>query len=155
LSLAFSEVWGEAQASRPRFWALTFDVARETRVAAIGQLIGPMTIAEQAQDLADLQPLLDALVGSDSQQPAAELILAHLVGAILVGVKRGAHVAGPEAGPWMALAGAVAHIKTDNVMAAVRILLQNGTEKTANLTASQTINAGRSLTRPGISTRFI
>jgi hypothetical protein len=142
LSLAFSEVWSEGQAGRPRFWTLAFEVAREVRVAAVGQLIGPMTIAEQAQDLADFQPLLDALAPSSSQRPAAELILQHLAGAILARVKAGAPVAGPEAGPWMALAGALAHFKTDTAMMAVRVLVQNGTEKPADLTAAQMTDAG-------------
>jgi hypothetical protein len=142
LSLAFSEVWSEGQAGRPRFWTLAFDVAREARLPAVGQLVGPMTIAERAQDLADLQPLLDALAPSSSQQPPAELILQHLVGAILARAKGGAPGAGPEAGPWMALAGALARIETDNAMMTARVLVQYGTEKPSDLTTAQMTDAG-------------
>jgi hypothetical protein len=142
LSMAFSEVWSEGQVGRPRFWKLAFAVAAEPCLPAVGQLIGPMTIAEQAESLGDLQPLLDALQPDDTRQPAAEVILQHLTGAILVRAKAGTALVGSDSGPWMALAGALAAIRTDSAMMAVRVLIQPGTEKPAELTAEQLTCAG-------------
>lgn len=142
LSLAFSEVWSDPQADRPRFWNLVFAMAAETAVAAIGQLVGPMTIAEQAHDLADLQPLLDALVSGHPRQAAAEVVLQHLVGAILARVKAGAPLVGSEAGPWMAFAQALAAVASDTALMGVRVLIQVGAEKPADLTPDQLLQAG-------------
>ena len=142
LSLAFSEVWGESQADRPRFWNLAFALAAESRVPAVGQLIGPMTIAEHAEVIGDLQPLLDALRSGDPRQAAAELILQHLTGAILARAKAGAQLVGPKAGPWMALVESLAAIRTDTAMMAMRVLIQFGTERPAELTPDQLLSAG-------------
>lgn len=142
LSLAFTEVWGEGQSGRPRFWNLVFAVAQEARVSPVGQLIGPVAIAEQAEALTDLQPLLDALKPEASLQGAAELILQHLTGALLAAVQTGAPAIGPNAGPWMALAEALSRIGTDAVMNTVRILVQTCTEKPGDLTAEQLAQSG-------------
>lgn len=142
LSLAFCEVWSENQFGRPRFWNLAFAVAHEARVSPVGQLIGPVTIAEQAEALADLQPLLDALTSGAPLQGAAELILQHLTGALLAFIKGGAPSIGPDAGPGMALAEALSLIGTDTAMNTVRILVQAGTEKPEALTTEQSAQAG-------------
>jgi hypothetical protein len=142
LSMAFSEVWSEGQVGRPRFWNLVFAFAAEPRVPAVGQLIGPMTIAEQAESLGDLQPLLNALQLGEPRQPAAELILQHLMGAVLVRIKAGAALVGSDSGPWMTLTEALAAIRTDTAMMAVRVLIRSGTEKPAELTAEQLTSVG-------------
>ncbi|MBU7440923.1 ATP-binding protein [Paraburkholderia fungorum] len=147
LSLTFSEVWSERQSGRPRFWNLAFAVAREPRVSPVGQLVGPIVIAEQVETLADLQPLLDALTPGSSLQGAAELILQHLTGALLARVRAGASLIGPDAGPWMALAETLSRVGTDAAMNTVRILVQAGTEKPADLTAQQLIHAGAAARR--------
>jgi hypothetical protein len=142
LSLAFTEVWSENQSGRPRFWNLAFAVAHEARVSPVGQLIGPVAIAEQAEALANLQPLLDALKPSASRQGAADLILQHLTGALLARVNVGVPLTGPDAGPWMALAEALSQIATDTAMNTVRLLVQAGSEKSGDLTAEQLAQAG-------------
>jgi len=142
LSLAFSEVWSEGQSGRPRFWNLAFAVARETRVSPVGQLVGPVAIAEQADALADLQPLLNALKPGAALLGPAELILRHLTGALLTLVKAGAPLTGRDAGLWMALAEALSQIATDTAMNTVRILVQAGTEKPGDLTTEQLAQAG-------------
>ena len=142
LSLAFSEVWSQNQSGRPRFWNLAFAVAHEAHVSPVGQLIGPVTIAGQAEALADLQPLLDALTPGAPLQGAAELILQHLTGALLAFVKGGAPSIGSDTGPWMALAEALSLIGTDTAMNTVRILVQAGTEKPGDLTAEQLAQLG-------------
>jgi len=142
LSMAFSEVWSESQVGRPRFWKLVFAVAAEPRVPAVGQLIGPMTIAEQAESFGDFQPLLEALQPNDPRRPTAQLILHHLPGAILVRVKAGAALVGPLSGPWMALARALAAIRADSAMMAVNLLVRAGAEKAAELTAEQLAATG-------------
>ncbi|CAH2804871.1 MAG: hypothetical protein CPDRYMAC_5878 [uncultured Paraburkholderia sp.] len=58
LSLTFNEVWSDGQSGRLRFWNLAFAVACEARVSPVGQLVGSVAIAEQAETLTDLQPLL-------------------------------------------------------------------------------------------------
>ena len=147
LSMAFSEVWSEGQVSRPRFWNLAFAFAAEPRVPAVGQLIGPMTIAEQAESLGDLQPLLNALQLGEPRQSAAELILQHLMGAVLVRIRVGAALVGPGSGPWMVLTEALAAIGTETSMMAARVLIQSGTQKPAELTAEQLTSVGAAARR--------
>ena len=142
LSLAFNEVWSEGQSGRPRFWNLAFAVAREGRVSPVGQLVGPVVIAEQAGALVDVQPLLDALKPGAPLQSAAELILQHLIGALLALVKAGTPLIGPDAGPWMTFAEALSQIATDAAMNSVRILVQAGTEKPEDLTVEELAHAG-------------
>lgn len=142
LSLAFTEVWSEDRSGRPRFWNLAFAVAQDARVSPVGQLIAPAAIAEQAETLADLQPLLNALQSSAPRQGAAELILQHLTGALLAAVKAGVPAIGPDAGPWMALAEVLSQIGTDAAMNTVRILVQAGTEKSGELTTEQLTQSG-------------
>lgn len=147
LSLTFSEAWSDGQCGRPRFWNLTFAVAREPRVSPVGQLVGPVAIAEQAETLADLQPLLDALTPGSPRQSAAELILQHMTGALLARIKAGAPLIGPGAGPWMAFTEALSQIGTDAAMNTVRILVQAGTEKPGDLTTEQLTHAGAAARR--------
>ncbi|PLZ01141.1 hypothetical protein CY652_17825 [Burkholderia sp. WAC0059] len=147
LSLTFSEVWSDGQSGRPRFWNLAFAVAREARVSPVGQLVGPVAIAEQAETLTDLQPLLDALTPDSPRQSAAELILQHLTGALLAHVKAGAPLIGPDAGPWMALADTLSQVGTDAAMNTVRILVQAGTERPRDLTTEQLTHAGAAARR--------
>lgn len=142
LSLAFNEVWGQNQSGRSRFWSLAFAVAGETRVPPVGQLIGPSAIAEQADSLADLQPLVDALKPGCPLQGAAELILQHLTGALLARVKVDTQLIGPTAGPWMALGQSLSQIGTDAAMNSVRILVQISSEKPRDLTAEQLTQIG-------------
>ncbi|WP_180720030.1 hypothetical protein [Paraburkholderia largidicola] len=142
LSLAFTEVWDDKQSGRSRFWNLAFAVANEAQVAPVGQLIGPVVIAEQAETLVDLQPLLDAFAPNAPLQSAAEVILQHLTGAVFASVRAGVPLTGPNAGPWMALAETLSRIRSDAVMNTVRVLVQAGTEKPGELTAEQLTQSG-------------
>ncbi|HHT8834235.1 ATP-binding protein [Burkholderia cenocepacia] len=147
LSLAFSDVWSDGQSGRQRFWSLVFAVAREPSVPPVGQLIGAVTIAEQAKVLVDLQPLLDALAPASPLQSMAELVLQHLTSALLARPKADASWVGSDVAPWMAFAEALSQIGSDAAMNTVRILVQSGTAKPGELSHAQLALAGAAARR--------
>jgi hypothetical protein len=127
LTLALSDAWNSGGVRQP-FWNLAFALAQETGLPGVAQLVAPMVAAEQVTEINDLQPLIDALTGSEPLKSAAETVVHNLIGALFVRMRSGVPLTGPSAGPWMTFAARLAAIRSDRVMFTVRALIGNAAE---------------------------
>jgi hypothetical protein len=141
LTMALHDAWG-ADSTRAAFWDLALAIAREDGLPQAAYLAAPMVAAESAATLGDLGPLLSGLRQSDTPRGAAERIVQHLIGALLVRHKGGVSFVGPSAGPWMELAEALSALETDAAMFAIKPLVALGTEAPEKLTLEQASPAG-------------
>jgi hypothetical protein len=128
LSLALADAWGLG-VERRAFWNLAFALAEESDLPGVARLAAPMVVAELANEIDVLLPLLDALITSEPRKSAAELFLQNLIGAIFVRMRSGAPLIGPSAGPWMILADRLTAVGSDRVMQAVRPLIAMAVDK--------------------------
>jgi hypothetical protein len=141
LTIAVADLWGSAT-DRVGFWDLAIRLVDQADLPATAHLAAPMVAAEFSATLNDIQPLLNELRLGATRQAAAERVLANLVGAINARRTAGAPSVGLGAGPWMALARALAELRTDGVIGCLRVLLAVGTQDGAALTADQQTDAG-------------
>jgi hypothetical protein len=146
LTMALHDVW-TSDSARAAFWALALALAREDGLPQAAYLAAPMVAAESAVTLADVEPLLSKLRQSDTSQKAAERIVQHLIGALLVRQKGGASFVGPAAGPWMEFAEALSALRTDAAMFAIKPLVALGTEAPEKLVPEQTVPTGMAARR--------
>ena len=109
LTLALIDVWN-AGSPRTGFWKLGFALSAATDLPGVAQLAAPMVVAEVANDINDLEPLIAALDAEDSPKTPAARFLEKLVGALFVRINGGMSLVGPEAGPWLELASRLADL---------------------------------------------
>jgi hypothetical protein len=143
LGFHFHRIWG-LDPSRQEFWGTVFAVAREEKVPEIGKLIGPSVAADQAEKIAELDFLCNALAESDenARRPVEEA-LNHLVGALANAPSDQQRLAGPEAGPWCYLAERVGEKLTDRSAYALASLFSLLNEQSGSFTAEQRVAAGK------------
>ena len=141
LTLALADLWASEPTRRP-FWELALAVAAEDDLPATAHLAAPMTAAEFARDISDMTPLINALTPTSPRRLVAEGVLGNLIGAINVRRASGVSPIGPNSGPWMELARALAELGTEGVIPSLRVLLAIGTEHAEGLTPEQLGAAG-------------
>jgi hypothetical protein len=146
LTLALADLWNSDATRRP-FWDLALAVAAEDDLPATAHLAAPMIAVEFACDIADLAPLISALAQTNPRQLVAESVLRNVIGAINVRRAAGVSAIGPDSGPWMELARALAALGTEGVVSSLRVLLAVGTENADGLTPEQSGAAGEASRR--------
>jgi hypothetical protein len=101
IALRAQELWAS---DRSQFWDLTFSFAESTKISLLAQMIPMATVAENARDIGDLEPLIQALgTPAVEQQRAGDRALRYLVGVLKAGRKENKPLAGADAGPWCEL----------------------------------------------------
>lgn len=116
----YQRLWSTSQ-NREQFWRTVFEALQTPKLPRIGQLVGPAVAVDLAEDIADFQPLLDALRGSDAaKRRAAEDAVAHLAGALLA---TNTPLVGDSAGPWADWMEQVARFVNDRTAGTLRVLL--------------------------------
>lgn len=147
LGFHFHRVWN-LDSARGEFWKTVFAILREEKVPEIGKLIGPSVAADQAEKIAELDPLCNALAASDDNAcRSAEQALNHLVGALANAPSGPQRLAGPEAGPWCYLAERVSEKLTDRSAYALASLFFLLNERSGSFTAEQRAAAGKAARR--------
>lgn len=146
LTLALADLWNSDVTRRP-FWDLALAVAAEDDLPATAHLAAPMIAVEFAHDSADLAPLVSALALTSPRRAVAESVLRNVIGAINVRRAAGVSAIGPDSGPWMDLARALAELGTEGVVSSLRVLLAVGTENADGLTPVQSGAAGEASRR--------
>ena len=131
LSLAVHDVWA-VEPNHGSFWNLSFALAEGEDLPGSAQLVAPMAAAELAANLNDLAPLIEALPPGHAKRKQAEHVARALVGALFVRQKSGSPLTGPDAGPWMEFAEALAGIGTDEAILIVRPLLAVALQEGSN-----------------------
>jgi hypothetical protein len=146
LTMALADLWSSDPTRRP-FWDLALAVAAEDDLPATAHLAAPMTAVEFAREIADMAPLISALEPANPRRLVAEGVLRNVIGAINVRRTAGVSPIGPDSGPWMDLARALAELGTEGVVSSLRVLLAIGTENADGLTPEQLGAAGEASRR--------
>jgi len=94
-----------------------------------------------------MAPLISALAPINPRRLVAEGVLRNVIGAINVRRTAGVSPIGPDSGPWMDLARALAELGTEGVVSSLRVLLAIGTENADGLIPEQLGAAGEASRR--------
>jgi hypothetical protein len=86
--------------------------------------------------------ICNALAPTSPHRLVAEGVLRNVIGAIQVRGAAGVSPIGPDSGPWMGLARALAELGTEGVISSLRVLLALGTDHPEGLTPEQLGAAG-------------
>lgn len=137
----FQHLWNEE--STASFWEFVFRMVRSAHVPEIGKLIGPSAAIDLVRTIADLDPLLSKLTGTDEEsQRLGEEVFQHVVGAVLVAPRDTHPLVGPSAGPWTALAERVSRNLRSSSAYSLRSLLTAACEAAGGWSAEQIADLG-------------
>jgi hypothetical protein len=124
LTLALTDAWNAGTDRKP-FWELAFALGATRGLPGVAQLAAPTVVVEHTKDLADVNPVLEALKATGARRDAAENVALNIVGALFVRMNAGVPLVGPSAGPWMEFADQLTSLGQDRLMLAVRALIAN------------------------------
>ena len=139
IALHFRHLW---ESDRDLFWRVLVQVVGDQAIPVVGRLVGPMVLAEVSPSIDEVEPLLSGAISDDSRRQVFQLLLVPLR------ANTPASVAGPEAGPWLALAERLSSTRDPYSLWVVQVILAVATERTSTLTPDQRIHAnsaGRNL----------
>ncbi|HEV3075398.1 MAG TPA: hypothetical protein VHB47_13335 [Thermoanaerobaculia bacterium] len=129
--------------SHEQFWDAASRLARERRIPEMGKLIGPAVAARRTCRLTDLAGLIDRVESADeSDREAGELLLRHVVGALVARPADGAPLVGAGSGPWCELLERLSRTAGGRRVYSLRPLLRLVCETPTAMSPSQMSNAG-------------
>lgn len=134
--------------SHEQFWDAAFRLAREQRIPEMGKLIGPAVAARRASCLADLAGLVDRVESArEPDREAGEVLLRHVVGALVARPADGSPLVGSGSGPWCELLERLSRTGGGRRMYSLRPLLRQVCETPAAMSPAQMSNAGQAARR--------
>lgn len=147
LVLHFRHLW-MVDDGHEHFWDLVLRIVRESGIPEIGKLIGPSVGTELTTELSDLEPLCSAVESSNhATRTAAEQVLRHLVGSLLVASPGERPLVGPDAGPWCDLLERVSRNLRPQMAYTIGSLLSAFCEHPETCTSEQRVAGGKAARR--------
>jgi len=141
LVLHFQYLWS-LDVLHDGFWNLVFALIRDMGIPLIAHLIGPTVSTELATASTDFDLLVAASTDGDADgQAAADAVVRHIVGALMVG-KSLRPLVGLDAGPWCELAERFSRHLTVSIAYSLRTLLITICDDPQRLTEVQRNQAG-------------
>jgi AAA domain len=119
-------LWGK-DGTRDRFWSVAHEMSAEPALPAIGLVLAPVVAAELIEEIGDVRPLLDVLLGPASDaRTAADRLLEHTVGARLsTGTNWGTHIPPERRTTWARVADELSKdLRTETAPAVGNLLLE-------------------------------
>lgn len=145
LVIRCQELW---DTNRVGFWELLIEFTGSDRSSPLTQSIPAATIAENARDIADVEPLIAFLSGNTPPRgSAAERSFRHLVGVLMSGRPENRPLSGVDAGPRAELADVVTRTMTPETLGHSQVLVTTLQEASDTLTYSQSAHVGAAARR--------